>query len=107
MWNNTKPLKEKFDPEFYKQKILFLLRHDKEKLATQIIKQIAKEEYIKNNDIPGLYSFFSPIYDELFYEIIFEKINITNSTKVLLERLALPLEKFEDKERNKIISKVK
>ncbi len=107
MLNKIKPLKEKFNTTFYKQKILFLLRNDKEVLAKKLIKHIAKEEYIENNNIPWLYSFFSPIYDELFYEIMFEKIHITNSTKVLLERLALPLERFENKERSKIISKIK
>jgi hypothetical protein len=37
---------------------------------------------------------------------MFEKIHITNSTKLLLERLALPLNRVEESERNKIIGKL-
>ncbi len=107
MLNKPEPLNTKFNTKFYKQKILYLLRNDKEVLARELIKHIAKKEYIENNNIPWLYYFFSPIFDELFYEIIFKKIHITNSTKVLLERLALPLEKLANKERNKIICKIK
>jgi len=97
---------ENFNTENYRQKILFLLRNDKENVAKKLIKQIAKENFLENNDINWLYQFFSPIFDEIFYELMFEKIHITNSTKLLLERLALPLNRVEENERNKIIGKL-
>ena len=97
---------ENFNTENYRQKILFLLRNDKENVAKKLIKQIAKENFLENNDINWLYQFFSPIFDEIFYELMFEKIHITNSTKLLLERLALPLNRVEESERNKIIGKL-
>lgn len=97
---------ENFNTENYRQKILFLLRNDKENIAKKLIKQIAKENFLEHNDINWLYQFFSPIFDEIFYELMFEKIHITNSTKLLLERLALPLNKVEESERNKIIGKL-
>jgi citrate lyase synthetase len=106
MQNKLRSFKKEINIEFYKQKILLLLRQDKERIAKDLIKQIAQKAYIEKKDFRGLYLFFSPIYDELFHDIIFEKIKITNNTKVLLERLALPLERFDDKERNKIIGKI-
>lgn len=97
----------KLDTEFYRQKILFLLRNDKEKLAKNLIIKIAKEEYLDKNDIEWLYNFFSPIFDAIFYEIMFEKIRINNRTKTLLEILALPLWNYNDSKRRKILSKIR
>jgi hypothetical protein len=42
---------ENFNTENYRQKILFLLRNDKENVAKKLIKQIAKENFLENNDI--------------------------------------------------------
>jgi len=41
----------KFDKVKYKEKILFLLKNDKEQLAKNIIKKIAKENYIEIQDL--------------------------------------------------------
>lgn len=103
---NKNKFTEKFDVEMYRQKILFLLRNDKEKIAKNIMKEIAREEYIAKNDMNGLYEFFSPIYDELFYDLMFKNINITISTKELLENLALPIFKMEESRKEEVIGKI-
>lgn len=96
-----------FNKKEYKEKILFLLRNNWEEQVKKIIKQIVNEEYIDNDNISWLYDFFSPIFDEIFYDLLFERIKITNSTKILLERLAIPLWKLDELNRNKIIKKIK
>jgi hypothetical protein len=52
-----------------------------------------------------MYKFFSGIYDELFYDIIFNKIEISNSTKKMLETLATPIYKKTTIEQDKILKK--
>lgn len=95
-----------FDKKKYREKILFLIRNDKEQLAKNIIKKIAKENYIEIQDLDWLYSFFSPIYDELFYDLMTKKLNITSSTKNLLEHLSLPFFKMEKTKKEKIFNKI-
>jgi len=97
---------ENFNQEDYRQKILSLLRTEKEEMAKKLIKQVAQEEFIGQDDIAGLYEFFSPLFDEIFYDIMFEKVRITTSTKLLLERLALPLGRLDEEARKKILKKV-
>lgn len=93
----------KFDKVKYKEKILFLLKNDKEQLAKTIIKKIAKENYIEIQDLNWLYNFFSPIYDELFYDLMTQKLTITSSTKELIEGLSLPFLKMEKSKQDKIL----
>jgi hypothetical protein len=97
----------KFNKDKFKQKILFLLRNNKEETAKKLIKKIAKKEFIEKEDIRGLYEFFSPIYDELFYDLIFEKLKLTNETKELLEKLSLPFFKMKKEFREEILKVLK
>ena len=98
--------KEIFDTEIFRQKILFLLKNDKQKRAKELIKQIAYEKYLSREDIEGLYRCFSPLFDELFYDMMFENIKIQSSTKELLETLALPLFKMEKQKKETVIKKI-
>lgn len=103
MQNKNKKI---FDTEIFRQKILFLLKNDNEKKAQDLIKKIAKEKYISQDDIQGLYECFSPLYDELFFDVMFENIKIQSSTKELLEKLSLPLFQMEKSEKEKIIKNI-
>lgn len=100
-------MNKNFNPNFYRQKILFLLKHDKEELAKKIITQVAKNEYLQSHNFRWLYNFFSPIFDELFYDLIFKKIEITTSTKELLEKLSLPLFKMDERDKQKLLDSIK
>lgn len=95
--------KEVFDTEIFRQKILFLLKNDKQKVAEKMIKKIAFENYLLREDMRGLYDCFSPLFDELFYDMMFENIKIQSSTKDLLEKLALPLFKMEKRDQETVI----
>lgn len=97
---------ENFNQQTYREQILSLLRTEKEEVAKDLIKRIAREEFLEQGDIPGLYEFFSPLFDDIFYDLMFEKVRITTSTKLLLERLALPLERVSEEQRQKILKKV-
>lgn len=100
-------MNKNFNPDFYRQKILFLLKHDNEEIAKKMIKQVAKNEYLQSHDFNWLYNFFSPIYDELFYDLMFKKIEITTSTKDLLEKLSLPLFKMNESDKRKLLDSIK
>lgn len=93
------------DVKIYRQKILFLLKNDKEKLAKNVIKMIFQKKYLEEHNIDWLYDFFSPIYDELFYDLMFENIKVSSKTRELLETLALPIFKMDDLEKDKLIKK--
>lgn len=95
--------KEVFDTEIFRQKILFLLKNDKQKVAEKMMKNIAFENYLSRDDMRGLYDCFSPIFDELFYDMMFENIKIQSSTKDLLEKLALPLFQMGKQEQDTVI----
>ena len=98
--------KEVFDTEIFRQKILFLLKNDKQKVAEKMMKNIAFENYLSRDDMRGLYDCFSPIFDEIFYDMMFENIKIQSSTKDLLEKLALPLFQMEKQEQETIIKNI-
>jgi len=96
---------DKFDKVKYREKVLFLLKNDKEQIAKNIIRKIAKDN-IRSKDLDWLYNFFSPIYDELFYDLMTEKLIITSSTKDLLESLSLPFFKMDKDKKDEIFRKI-
>lgn len=97
----------KLNIDYYREKILFLLKNKKENYAKNLIYKVAKDRYIKYNDVLWLYNFFSPIYDELFYDIMLERIKIKQSTKMLLEKLSMPLFKMSEIQKKSILNDIK
>ncbi len=88
-----------------KENILNLIRSNSDEDAKKLIKWVATDFVDIKKDTLGMYEFFSGIYDELFYEIIFNKIEISNNTKKLLETLATPIYKKTELEQNKILTR--
>ncbi len=92
---------------FFRQKILYLLKNDKEKIAKRLVLQIAKKEFLNENNFEGMYNFFSPLYDELFFDVMFENIHLKIKTKELLEKLSLPFLQMEKSKQKKILKDIK
>lgn len=91
----------------FREKILYLLKNDKEEMAKKLMIQIAKDDFLDEKDFEWMYQFFSPIYDELFYDLMFENIHLKTKTKELLEELSLPFFQMEDSLKYSIIKHIK
>jgi hypothetical protein len=94
---------EKF--EDYRAKILSLIKSNEESMALEEIKKSildAKNDLKKNEE---LYKLYSSIFDELFHDIVFERITISLQTKKLLETLALPVNTRTELMKEKLIYK--
>ena len=90
-----------------KQEIMDMIRNQSNKDLSILMKDIMKNKIEKNKDIEDVNKFFSELYDELYYDIIFKKIKIDKKTSRLLESLAMPIYKKSDKERQELIKKIK
>jgi len=90
-----------FQEKVFREKIMFLLKNDKEDFARELMLLIAQEQFINQEDFLWLYQFFSPIYDELFYDMMFGKILFKAETKEVLEELALPFFAMNEQEKRK------
>jgi len=88
-----------------KENIINYIRKNMDNDAKKMIKWVASNFINIEKDTLWMYQFFSWIYDELFYDIIFNKIEISNSTKKMLETLATPIYKKTPIEQNKILKK--
>lgn len=91
----------------YRIKILLLLKNNDELIAKNIIFWIANDEFMQNWDYKWMYNFFSPIYDELFYELVTEKLKLSRETRNLLETLSLPYFKMDKSKKDKLLKRLK
>lgn len=92
---------------YNKEKIFDLLKNNFEQEAVLLIKQIAYYYLYYKKDIVWLYNFFNSLYDDLFYDITFNKIIISKNTTIILEELATPINidrlKFKEEYIKKIL----
>lgn len=89
-----------------KQEIIDLLKKQSNKDLSELMKDIMKSKIEKAKDIWEVNKFFSELYDELYYDIIFKKIKIDKKTSRILENLAMPLDRKTDNEWNDLIKKI-
>ncbi len=86
------------------KKLAELIRMQTREDILGLMKWIASELLdASHGDTHATYDYFSPIYDELYHSIIFQKIAIQNETKQLLEILATPIFRKTPEEQKKII----
>lgn len=93
--------KESFDkPENLVRFIRISTRSDLRSLMKGIAKDILSES---DGDMHATYDYFSPVYDSLYHDLLFEKIAIQKETKDLLEMLATPIFRKSPEEQQRII----
>ncbi len=69
-----------------------------------LMRWIANELLEKSHgDTHSTYDYFSPVYDELYHDLIFKKINIQEETRELLEVLATPIFRKTPEEQQRIL----
>lgn len=56
-----------------------------------------------NGDMHSTYDYFSPVFDDLYHDLLFKKIVIQKETAELLEILATPIYRKTPEEQQKII----
>jgi len=89
-----------------KQEVIDLLKRQSNKDLSELMKDIMKSKIEKAKDIWEVNKFFSELYDELYYDIIFKKIKIDKRTSRILENLAMPLDRKSDNEWKDLIKKI-
>ncbi|MFA6256612.1 MAG: hypothetical protein WC606_05580 [Candidatus Absconditabacterales bacterium] len=57
----------------------------------KLIRKIIKDYLLKEKDLQKIHDFFTFIYDNIYYDIIFKKISINKQTVRTLETLAMPI----------------
>ena len=90
-----------------KQQVIELLKKQSNKDLSILMKDIMKSKIEKTKDMWEINKFFSELYDDLYYDIIFKKIKIDKKTSRILESLAMPLDRKTDNERKDIIKKLR
>ena len=83
-----------------------MLKCQTNKDLSGLVKDIIKKKVNETKDLNILNKFFSELYDDLYYDIIFKKIKIDKRTSRMLESLAMPLDRKTDDERKELISKI-
>ncbi|NDK07912.1 hypothetical protein EOM39_01545 [Candidatus Gracilibacteria bacterium] len=91
---------------YNKETIYDLLKNNFEQEAVLLIKQISYYYINYKKDTQGLYNFFNSLYDDLFYDITFNKIIISKKTIIILEELATPISSVRLKSKEEYIKKL-
>ena len=91
----------------YKQEVMAMLKKQSNKDISGLMKDIMKDKIEKTKDLSEVNKFFSELYDDLYYDIIFKKIKIDKRTSRLLEDLAMPIDRKTDKGWENIVNKIK
>ncbi len=90
-----------------RQEVLDMIKNQSNKDLSNLIKDIMKDKIEKTKNIEEINKFFSELYDELYYDIIFKNIKIDKKTSRLLEGLAMPTYKKSEKEWQEVFKKIK
>lgn len=91
---------------YNKETIYDLLKNNFEQEAVLLIKQISYYYINYKKDTQWLYNFFNSLYDDLFYDITFNKIIISKKTIIILEELATPISSVRLKSKEEYIKKL-
>ncbi|MEI8253136.1 MAG: hypothetical protein WCG25_05310 [bacterium] len=91
----------------YKQEVMAMLKKQSNKDISGLMKDIMKDKIEKTKDLSEVNKFFSELYDDLYYDIIFKKIKIDKRTSRLLEDLAMPIDRKTDKGWQDLLDKIK
>ena len=89
-----------------KEDVIDLLKKKSSEDISGLMKNIMKNKLEKIKNLWEVNKFFSELYDDLYYDIIFKKIKINKSTCRLLENLAMPVDRKTDNEWKKLINKI-
>lgn len=89
-----------------KEAAINLLRKQSNKDLSILMKDIMKSKIGNTKDMWEINKFFSELYDDLYYDIIFKKIKIDKRISRILESLAMPLDRKTDNEWKNIIDKI-
>ncbi|EKE28443.1 MAG: hypothetical protein ACD_3C00058G0009 [uncultured bacterium (gcode 4)] len=74
-----------------KAKIIENIRKGSDGMVLNDIEKVLKDLSKAKDRDEEIYRYFTQIYDEIFHDLLFEKIKIEHNTKKLLEMLALPV----------------
>ena len=91
--------------EDYRLRILELVKNNEENSLIKEITEVAMDLKYEDGKNEIIYDIFSEVYDEIFYDIVFKKIQLSFNTKKLLETLALPVNTRNVLTKEKLLSK--
>lgn len=91
-WKNFLELVEKLKKDMGKQSAPHILD--------------AAADFLKHEDYEKMYHFFSGVYDEIYHDMIFKKMEVNNATRSLLETLSMPLYKLNKQEQDKWLNDI-
>ncbi|EKE29844.1 MAG: hypothetical protein ACD_2C00088G0009 [uncultured bacterium (gcode 4)] len=74
-----------------KKKIIENIRKWSDELVLKDVEKVLRRLDKSEEKDEETYKYFTEIYDEIFHDLLFEKIKIEHNTKKLLEMLALPV----------------
>lgn len=86
-----------------KDAIIYIIRNHKKELEELLLEIIGN--LLKKQDLFDIYDLFNDVYDEIYYDIIFKKVNLEKRVIKILETFATPLYKKSDLEQKKILKK--
>lgn len=81
------------------------LRKDMGKKVASILCRRARSFWQQGN-LEEMYEFFSQVYDEVYHDMIFKKMDVHVSTRAILEILATPIYRKEKSEQEKILAEL-
>lgn len=84
-----------------------LIKNQQYTELSNLIQKIIHLEIEKQNDIDAMILFFSQIYDELYYYIIFNKIPLEKKLIRQLEALSMPIQSRNKKEWDDLFEKIR
>lgn len=86
-----------------KDGIIYIIRNHKKKLEELLLEII--ENLLDKQDLFEVYYLFNQVYDEIYYDIIFKRVNLEKRVVKIIETFATPLYKKSDLEQKKILKR--
>ncbi|HCB51433.1 TPA: hypothetical protein DEP21_02550 [Patescibacteria group bacterium] len=72
----------------------------------RLIKQVVRKYFYKQGNLIEMYTFFSLLHDELYYDILKKNIKLEKKTIRLLELLASPIHEYAPHLQKTLLQKI-
>lgn len=99
-------MEEMMKPHIDSNDLVSLIKSSTQKDLNKLVKQIISNSLKVEKNLKNIYTTFSSLYDNIYHDLLFKRINIDKKMVKILETLAMPIYEKPEKEQRHIINDI-